>query len=346
MPRMTKHLIALAAVLSTAACSDLLNTSENTIALSPAFQTIPMGFSANSNSFDALGDAGLPFMPESMVEIGFHGDNRGPGSGDDDDRRGDDKEDRDRHDGFGRGGIRGILMGGGLGPDFIGAIAFGKGRGRGPFGVFNLPDGCTFSDASGRVTCPPRERHGLIVNVSFAFKDEAGNAQPKFDTVTTDLVNVQVDVNGTKTREHDDDDDDLDDDDDRVTSTLSHKSDRTVEGLAKGSTERVINGTAEAHENTEGTREGISFSAEREAFDTTSNLVIPIRDGHPTLPSAGTVIRSMKVTIAKEGKEPRTKFRREKITFDGTNVIKIEITQDDVTKNCTLTVPEKKISCE
>ena len=329
----SRKLLAIAATLAVSACSDVVSDSANTIELSPAFQTIPVGFSANSNSFAETGDVGLPFFPESMMGgVAFHGDNRGPGSGDDGKRE-------DHHDGFGRGGLRGFLMGGGLGPDFIGAIAFGKGRGRGPFGIFNLPDGCTFSESTGRVTCPPRERHGLTVNVSFAFKDAAGNAQPKFDTVTTDLVNVKTDVAGTKT--HDDEEDD-----DFVTSTLSHKSDRTVSGLAKGSTERKIEGIAEAHENTTGSREGIDFTAEREAFDTTSNLVIPIVENRPTLPKSGTVIRRMKVTITKEGHEPRSKFRREEITFDGTNVVKVKITQDDVTKNCTFTLPEKKLACE
>jgi hypothetical protein len=52
------------------------------------------------------------------------------------------------------------------------------------------------------------------------------------------------------------------------------------------------------------------------------------------------------VTIQKEGAEPRTKSRREEITFDGTNVVKVKITQDDVTKNCTITLPEKKVACE
>ena len=32
--------------------------------------------------------------------------------------------------------------------------------------------------------------------------------------------------------------------------------------------------------------------------------------------------------------------------FDGTNVVKVEITQDDVTKNCTITLPDKKLVCE
>ena len=321
-----KSLIALATLLVAGGCSDLLNTSENSIELSPAFQTIPVGFSANSNSFDVTGDAGTPFYPESMADLGFHsgpggGNNRGPGG--------------DKRDGFGEGGLRGLLMGGGLGPDFIGAIAFGKGKGRGPFGVFSLPDACTFSESTGRVTCPPKERHGLTVNVSFAFKDVDGVAQAKFDTITTDLVNVMTDVSGTKTRH-----------DGSVTSTLSHESDRTVSGLALGSTQRTINGTAEAHENTTGVREEVAFTAAREAYDTTTNLVIPIVEGRPTIPSAGTVIRRMRVTIQKEGSEPRSKSRREEITFDGTNVVKVKITQDDVTKNCTITLPEKKVVCE
>jgi hypothetical protein len=335
MSRFTRLAVAFATALTVAACADFMNSSESSIELSPAFQTIPVGFSANSNSFTPEGDAGMPFYPESMVGIGFHdgsggnsGSNSGPGRGDGDRRE-------DRHDGFGRAGMRGRLMGGGLGRDFIGAIAFGKGKGRGPFSVFSLPDSCTFSAETGRVTCPPREKHDLTVNVSFAFKDVNGIAQPAFDTVTTDLVNVQTDVSGTKTRH-----------DGAVTSTLSHASDRTVTGLAAGSSERIVNGTAEAHETTSGTREEIEFTAEREAYDTTSNLVIPIREGRPTIPSAGTVIRRMHVTITKDGGEPRTKFRREKITFDGRNVVKIEITQDEVTKNCTLTLPEKKLVCE
>jgi hypothetical protein len=330
----TRTLLAIATALTAAACTDSINTSETSIALAPAFQTIPVGFSANSNSFDASGDLGSPFVPEDMQRVGFHGgegENSGPGDGR---RGGEDERHKDRHDGFGAGGIRGLLMGGGLGPDFIGAIAFGKGKGRGPFGVFQLPDGCTFNAESGRVTCPPKERHDLTVNVSFAFEDAAGNAQAKFDTLSTDLVNVQVDVSGTRTHH-----------DGAVTSTVSHESDRTVSGLARGSTQRTINGTAEARENTTGTKHEVEFTAERVAYDTTSNLVIPIVEGRPTIPSGGSVVRRMRVSITRGG-ETNTRFRREKVTFDGTRVVKVEITQDDVTKNCTITLPEKKLACE
>lgn len=336
MSRSIKPLLAFAsalAALAVSACgTDLTTTSEQTIALSPAFQTIPVGFSANSNSFAETGDVGQPFFPESMVGIGFHNEN------DSDDgqkgQRGRRGEHEDKHDGFGRGGIRGLLMGGGLGPDFIGAIGFGKGRGRGPFGVFNLPDSCAFDATTGRVTCPPKDRHGMTVNVSFAFKDASDAAQPAFDTLTTNSVNVQTAVNGTKIRH-----------DGAVTSTVAHESDRTVTGLAAGSTQRTINGTAEALESTTGTREDVAFTAEREAFDTTSNLVIPIVDGRPTLPSSGTVVRRMRVSITRAD-VTTTKTRREQVTFDGTNIVKVQITQDDVTKNCTITLPAKRLVCE
>jgi hypothetical protein len=162
-------------------------------------------------------------------------------------------------------------------------------------------------------------------------------------------VNVKVTVNGTKVRDRDDDEDDEHEgfDDDSIVSTVNHVSDRTVSGLAPGKTERTINGTAEAHESTSGVHDSVSFSATRDANDTTSNLVIPIVEGRPTIPSSGTVIRNMTVTITKNGGTPRTRSRREEITFDGSNTVKVIITQDGVTKNCTLTIPGRhELVCE
>jgi hypothetical protein len=351
----TKRFLAIAAASLTAiACADLLGTNgADPLVLSPAFQTVPVGFSANTNSFDPSGDAGAAFFPGSLVSgssASFDGSSSGSGGGDkgrgsNSGRRGGEGERRggddhgDRHDGFGEGGIRGLLMGGGLGPNFIGKIAFGPGRGRGPFGLFDLPESCTFSDATGRVTCPEFTRHDLTVNVSFAFKDVNGVAQAKFDTGTTNSVNVQTSVNGTKTR-------DDDDDDDNITSTVSHSSDFTIGGLATASIQRTVEGTAEAHEQTSGTRDGIAFTAVRDAKDEVTGLVIPLKEGRPTIPSAGTIVREMTVTITKAGSDPVTKSRREEISFDGSNMIKVVITQDGVTKTCTMTLPGRNLSCE
>lgn len=326
MSRSTQQLLALVALSAVAACSDVNVPSGDAVLLGPAFQTVPAGFSANSNSFDASGDVGEAFLPRDMAATGFHG---GPGG-----NQGGHKGSERGH-GFGDGGIHGLLMGGGLGPEFRGLIGFGRGKGRGPFGVFELPDSCTFSADTGVVTCPETTKHGLTVNVSYAFKDADGVAQPTFDTASTNSVNVKTTVSGTKTHR-----------DGAATTTVDHTSDRTVVGLAPGQTSRTINGTAEASETTEGTREGVVFTSTREASDTTTNLVIPIVDGKPTIPTSGVVIRTMTVTIAKEGAEPRTKSRREAITFDGTSVVKITITQDGVTKSCAITLPGRELVCE
>ena len=324
MSRSTQQLLAIVAVSAVAACSDLNVPNGDVVLLGPAFQTIPAGFSANSNSFDASGDAGEAFMPTGLAGIGFHG---GPG---DQGPKG-----PGEHHGFGDGGLRGLLMGGGLAPEFKGLIGFGKGKGRGPFGSFNLPDSCTFSSTTGVVTCPETTKGGLKINVSYVFKDEAGTAQAKFDTASTNSVNVKTTVAGSKTHREG-----------TATTTVAHSSDRTIEGLAPGKTSRKINGTAQGSEKTEGTnREGVAFTSERVASDTTTNLVIPIVEGKPTIPTSGVVIRNMKVTITKAGAEAVTKSRREKVTFDGTNVIAIQITQDGVTKNCTLTLPGRDLSC-
>jgi hypothetical protein len=336
MSRSTNCLLALAvAGLTAAACSDVTNDSANSVELSAAFQTIPAGFSSNSNSFDESGDDGLPFSPGTIDPAsGFHGQQGQNGERNDKD---------DHHDGFGKGGIRGLLMGGGLGSHFLGGVPFSNGLGFGPFGFFSLEDDCTFDATTGRVTCPDRIKRGLTISSSFAFKDAAGNAQPKFDRGVTNSVNAKIAVIGTKTRHGDDDGDD---DNDDFTSTLDHRSDRTVTGLATGSTERTVNGTASAHEEITGERHDVKFTAVRDVSDVTTNVVIPIGEGRPTIPKSGTIVREMKVSITPEGGETRTKTRKEEITFDGTNVIKVVITQDDVTKNCTLTLPRKKLVCE
>lgn len=335
MSRTSRILFTGSAAMLLAACADLTSSRfSNALTVESAFQTVPVGFSANSNSFDPSGDPGLPFFPGEisvMPPMSSHRDSGGPPDGErKDDRRGE----GDHRDGFGGPGLRGLLMGGGLGPDFLGFVPFGKGRGRGPFHAFNLPDSCTYDPVSERVVCPDKIRDGLAVRASFQFKDAAGVVQQEYDTSLTDYVNARIGVSGTRTRK------------DSSTSTVDHRSDRTVTGLADGSTERTMNGTASGSETTTGTRDSVPFTAVRLATDTTRGLVIELRDGRPTIPSAGVVIRTMSVTITPEGGTAKSRFRREVIEFDGTNVVKITITTNAGTKNCTITLPGKKLVCE
>src|SRR5258705_1067075 len=118
MPASAKRAIAICTVgIALAACSDLTTDGANTVALSQAFQTVPAGFSANSNSFDPLGDEGLPFSPGMMGgQASFDRGNSGPGSASSGSHDGEhedaEHEDEDHHDGFGRR-LRCLLIGGG-----------------------------------------------------------------------------------------------------------------------------------------------------------------------------------------------------------------------------------------
>jgi hypothetical protein len=238
----------------------------------------------------------------------------------------------------GRGGGRGPggqgpgggLMGG-LGLEFFGGIGFGRGFGHGPFGGGPLSSDCTFSSSTGLVTCSST-RGGLTITRTFAFTNSAGTAQSAPDSTTNKVV-THSDVSGTVTRR------------DSAVSTVHHVSDQTVTGLAVGSTQRTVNGTARGDESTTGNSTSGAFTAVRAVGDTITGLVIPLENGRPTYPTAGTVIRQMKVTVTVTGQPAATKERREVITYNGSNAATLVITQDGTTKTCTIPLPRDIPSC-
>lgn len=305
--------IAAAAVTTLAlACIDTTGPSsiDSALSLTQAFATLPAGFTLTTNSFassESVADAFLPRM---------NGGERGPGGGH---HRG-----LDRIDGHG-------LMGG-LGPDFIGGVGFGRGFGHGPFGGLNLRGTCAFNSANGRVEC--NDTHdGLTIVASAYYKTASGTVQQAPDS-TTDAVNVQTSVTGTVTRR------------DSAVSTVNHASNRTITGLAAGSTQRTINGAARGEESTTGkTDSGVVFAATRLVGDTTTGLVIPIQSGRPTYPTAGKVIRQMKTTLTLAGGSPTTRERREVITYDGSATATLVITTDGTTRTCKLPLPRGVPSC-
>jgi hypothetical protein len=228
----------------------------------------------------------------------------------------------------------GGMMGGGMRPEFFGGVPLGRGWDRGPFSLSEFLSTCTLSSSTGRVTCPDVTRGGLTISRSFAFTDAAGNAQAAPNS-STNTVNAKVAVSGTVTRH-----------DGRVTSTVQHNSDRTVSGLAAGSTQRTVNGASKGTEQSSGTTEdGTSFTAMRVVGDTTTGLVIPLQDGRPTFPTAGTVIRAMEATVTVSGKAPVTASRKEVVTYDGSSTAKVTITKNGTTKNCTMPLPYGRLNC-
>ena len=309
MKRILGSILVASAVALTAACSDSTTTPVTSSLAASALATAPISFDQINTSFVGNSDTNWGFAP------GDHGD---------------ENEDAEHH----RGPGWTSLMGGGLHDFFRGRILFGGGFGRGPFG--DLRDlGCAFSSTDNRVTCPTVNRRGLTINRSFSYLDAAGAVQQHFDETTTNTVNAQTTVSGTRVHH-----------DERDTSTVSSKSDITVAGLASGSTQRTINGTASGTESTVGkNRDGVHFTALRTAGDTVTGVIIPIQNGRPTFPTAGTIVRSMQATVTLEGQTPTTSSRREVITFDGSNTAKISVTQDGVTKEGTLSLVDEGVDC-
>jgi hypothetical protein len=320
MKRTSAVVLTAAAVMLAAACSDNVNTPVTSALAASALRTAPISFNQINTSFVGSSETNDGFEPGSSngtFDDSEHGDG---------DHRGGD--DRDRGPGWSS------LMGGGMADVFRGRIAFGLALGRGPFGDLHNSSGCAFASTDNRVTCAPLTRRGLTINRSFSYLDAAGAVQQAFDTGATNTVNVLTTVSGTKVH-HDDD-----------TSTVSSKSDITVVGLASASTQRTVNATTSGTESTVGTdRDGVKFTSLRVAGDTVTGVIIPLQNGRPTYPTAGTIVRSMQATVTLEGQTPTTSSRREVITFDGTNTAQISVTQDGVTKTGTLSLTGGELDC-
>ena len=307
-------LIAGAGVIAAACASDMATSPAASSAARAALVAAPVSFDQIRTSFVGGSSESDGFVPG---DVNSGGDN-----------------DSDHQEGE-QGPEFGALMGGGIRDAFIGGLGFGPGL-RGPFGDFDDDDAsCTFSTTSHRVECATLTRGGLTINRSFSFLDASGAVQQAFNSSTTNTVNVAASVKGTITHHQ------------TATSTVSDTSDFTIGGLASGSTQRTVDGKAAGSESTTGTnKSGVAFTAVRAAGDTTTGLMIPITNGEPTFPKAGTVIREMRATVTLGSSAASTSDRREVITYDGSTTAKIVITQDGVTKNCTKPLPHGRLTCQ
>jgi hypothetical protein len=305
-------LVGAIAVLG-AACSDTTGTTQDALDVDAAFVSTPTGFASTSNSFSSDTSGG------DAERDGYrHGGRRGG---------------RDGHRGgpHGRRGPNGLLpgfdfMGGGLRLDFLG----GPRDGRRPFDFGGNQGNCT---ASGGVTTCTSTHRGLTITRMLTFTSASGATQTALDS-TTNTVRARTTVSGTTTRR------------DSVTAVVSHASDQTVSGLARGSTQRTVSGTSAGTENLAGKDSaGVAFTATRAIGDTIVGIVIPVQSGRPSYPTAGTVTRSLRVSVTSAG-TTKSSSRREVITYDGSSTARLVITQDGTTRTCTLPLPHGRPTCQ
>jgi hypothetical protein len=280
--------LALALLCAIPACSDS-GAPGSTATESDAFNTLPLGYADVQSTFGGEGDDGTTeWAPRG------HG---GPNA-----------------DGPGR------LVFGGLTRFFKFSFLLK------PFRT-EASDHCEFDTGSGRVVCEPLTRGGLTVNRSAAFSDAQGGVQQTFDLGTTNSVNVQLDVAGTRERQ------------DGNQSTIDHHSDYSVTGLAAGSSDLTVAGESAGQEITTGSDDVGDFTAERKIGDKVEDLVVPKGRGRP-FPTSGTITRTVEATITYSGQAPKARSRREVITFTGSSSATVEITRDGVTRTCTITATD------
>jgi hypothetical protein len=338
MSHKSHGLVAVAALLA-AACSQSDTTATDasalaSTALSASFASTPVGYGELTSSF--VGSTAAAFSDASLWIGGGRGASLGSG----------------------------VLMGGGLGDAFVGGIAFGHGGHGGPFGG-GLGCTGTFNATTGRVECAAETRNGITVTRSAAYTNAAGQVQQAFDTLTTNTVNIQTAASGTVSYDRAADTVGghhgwghgrgnvgrlLGDTSTILTAsvTVQSASNRTVAGLASGSTQRTVNGTSRGTEATTGTSSRGAFTASRVFGDTTTGVIVPVRaatDTTKTYPTAGTVIRVVNASLTYTGQTALTLSRREVVTYNGTTTATVTITENGATKTCTRTLPRGALTC-
>jgi hypothetical protein len=107
-----------------------------------------------------------------------------------------------------------------------------------------------------------------------------------------------------------------------------------------------VNGVSGGSEQTTRTSSKGDFTATKQVADTTRGLVIPVSTTRGTFPTAGTVIRAMKATLACTGESAVSLERREVVTYDGSATARVVITENGTTKNCTRPLPRGLLTCE
>jgi hypothetical protein len=312
MARIVPLALAGAIAVLGAACSDTTSPTQDALDVDAAFVSTPTGFASTSNSFSdsSGGDAERDGYRHGGRRGGRGGHRGGP------------------HGGRGPNGLLpGFdFMGGGLRLDFLG----GPRDGRRPFDFRGNEGDCTAS--GGVATCTSTHR-GLTITRLLTFTSASGATQTALDS-TTNTVRARTTVSGTTTRR------------DSVTAVVSHNSDQTVSGLARGSTQRTVSGTSAGTENLSGKDSaGVAFTATRAIGDTIVGIVIPVQSGRPSYPTAGTVTRSLRVSVTSAG-TTKSSSRREVITYDGSSTAKVVITQDGTTRTCTLPLPHGRPTCQ
>jgi hypothetical protein len=209
--------------------------------------------------------------------------------------------------------------------------------------IFNLGAGdtssdgrgpCVFDPESGQFICPDRSRDGITFTLRYTLYDADGNVQSRFDRATTASIETETTASGTTTRQN-------------ATVTIDRKGVMTTTGLGIGATTHTLNGTEQGTVNSTMSGQGGIVTVHTTINDATTNLVVPVgsKDRGPRYPLSGVRVHETVTTTTKTGGESRTVTTRRQETFDGTNIVQIELTVNGVTQHCTFDLDTRQSTC-
>lgn len=185
----------------------------------------------------------------------------------------------------------------------LGTITFSAALSSGPPQGPGNTNGCGFG--GGRWNCPSNTANGLTITRSMAFFDGDGIVQEEYDAVTTDMIDIEMTLEGNVSRGP-------------WTAETFRTRHLVITGLEGEEETRTVNG--EGAEEISRSREGAGDSSDRsytfEGTFTIENVVMPVvESGEDHWPLSGTVTRIY--TVTRTGEDPVT--RTVIIEFDGTS---------------------------
>ena len=192
---------------------------------------------------------------------------------------------------------------------------------------------CAMTAGTGQFACPTGMHDGLTYSMRQTFYDAAGNQQPAFNPQTTASIKSETTASGTITREG-------------LTTTTNRTGVMTVTGLGPNATTHTLNGSEQGTMSATMNHNGAAITMNATFSGSTNNLVMPVRTApDPTAyPLSGNRMHSATMTTTHPGGiTSSTMTRRE--TFNGTSIVRIEMTIDGVTRNCEYDLAARTTTC-
>lgn len=193
---------------------------------------------------------------------------------------------------------------------------------------------CEFNQATGQFVCPDQTRDGITFTMRFTLYDAGGNVLSAFDRTRVASIKTETTASGTTARSG-------------ASVTINRSGVMVTSGLGPGSTTHTLNGSEHGTvASTMTTADGTRFTTNSTINDSTASLVVPVRnsrDDH-AYPLSGVRVHATETTTTR-GSTSRTVTTRRQETFNGTNIVQVELTINGVTQHCTFDLAAKTSTC-